>query len=41
VIGQPTLAAIGEQAQVERIGSLRLKGKREPVEAFELVSLSR
>jgi adenylate cyclase len=41
VIGQPTLAAIGEQAQVERIGPLRLKGKREPVEAFELVSLSR
>jgi hypothetical protein len=26
---------------VERIGPLRLKGKREPVEAFELVSLSR
>lgn len=40
VIGPATMAAVGKHAQVQRLGPLSLKGKRKPVEAFELVSLS-
>lgn len=40
VISQATRQALGDHAQVARIGSLELKGKRTPVEAFELLSLS-
>lgn len=40
VIGGTTREILGDLAQVERLGTLELKGKREPVEAFELNSLS-
>jgi adenylate cyclase len=41
VISRSTRDAIGERPQVASIGSLDLKGKRDPVEAFELLGLSR
>jgi adenylate cyclase len=40
VISRSTRDAIGDRAQVASIGALDLKGKRDPVEAFELASLS-
>jgi adenylate cyclase len=39
VIGQATLAALGDGALVRALGGLELKGKSEPVEAFVLVEL--
>jgi len=41
VIGGATREALGEVAIVEALGTLDLKGKREPVEAFLLVQLAR
>ncbi len=41
VISRSTWKEIGDGAQVKRIGLLALKGKSEPVEAFELMSLPR
>ncbi len=40
VIGRATWEAIGDAARVRPLGLLDLKGKRDPVEAFELESLS-
>jgi class 3 adenylate cyclase len=40
VIGAATLAAVGDSAQVSRLGALDLKGKSAPVEAFVLVAIS-
>ena len=40
VIGEPTRRALGDLARVEPLGDLELKGKREPVPAFALVSIS-
>jgi class 3 adenylate cyclase len=40
VISQSTRQAIGGRAQVEWLGRLDLKGKRDLVEAFELLSLT-
>ena len=41
VVSRSSWEGIGDGAQVERLGLLDLKGKHDPVEAFELVSLSR
>ena len=40
VIGAATLDAVGDAAQVSRLGALSLKGKSAPVEAFVLVAIS-
>jgi class 3 adenylate cyclase len=40
VIGRATWEAIGHAAQVRPLGLLDLKGKRDPIEAFELESVS-
>jgi class 3 adenylate cyclase len=40
VIGSATLAELGEAARVTALGSLDLKGKAEPVNAFVLVAIS-
>jgi adenylate cyclase len=40
VIGDATRAALGASATVAPLGNLELKGKREPVAAFALVSIS-
>ena len=39
VISRATLDQLGDQAEVEPMGALELKGKSEPVQAFRLVSL--
>jgi class 3 adenylate cyclase len=40
VIGSATLAAVGDGARVAPLGSLALKGKSEPVEAYVLEAFS-
>ena len=40
VIGAATLAELGEAARVSALGSLDLKGKAEPVNAFVLLAIS-
>jgi adenylate cyclase len=40
VIGGSTLAAAGDGAQVESLGRVEVKGKREPVEAYVLLGLT-
>jgi hypothetical protein len=40
VISRATRDGIGDRATVTSLGAFDVKGKREPVEAFELVSLS-
>jgi adenylate cyclase len=40
VIGKTTAAAVADEAVLETLGSLDMKGKREPVEAFVLVRLN-
>ena len=39
LIGQPTLALVGEAAEVETVEPLALKGKTEPVPAYRLVGV--
>jgi class 3 adenylate cyclase/tetratricopeptide (TPR) repeat protein len=39
LIGQPTLALVGEAAEVEAVEPLALKGKTEPVPAYRLVAV--
>jgi class 3 adenylate cyclase len=39
VVGSTTAAAIGHAARLAPMGSLELKGRSEPVEAFELLDL--
>src|SRR5207244_12988827 len=37
LVGQPTLALVGEAAEVEPVEPLELKGKAEPVRAYRLL----
>ena len=39
LIGQPTLALVGEAAEAEQLEPLELKGKTEPVPAYRLIRL--
>ena len=40
VIGRPTADRLGARAVLEPIGSVELKGKAEPVDAFRLISVA-
>jgi class 3 adenylate cyclase len=40
VIGERTRALLGAAAVVETLGSVEVKGKHEPVEAFRLLTVT-